>query len=523
MGAVLERLWSKGFLGGFGAPQAHPELEKLIGWDREELCAAFQRFCRQPSLAVTIVGFSDILRLESSNEDIGAFQRLKPKKDRVDMLCIFAAMAATSNQRFISRISFLFSIFDLDSNGTVNRAEFFIGVRALLHGLDLFFQSVCMPSKREMEDMTETVFDRIDADHSGVITLGEVLTWAYRTGELRRVFEPFPAADARCDEKLVKFLRDNKDFETQASVRITMSEHNHPNHKANDSEIKRRASLGLDVSRRRSLRPPKQFPKGHAWFIYRVFVILAGGEMKTTISSENLQKMMHDDQHELYIQNVLEQASGTARGLITPRERQLHGDQIPGQIRRVSCSSGDENDLTRLILHLQRYFHDRHAGEKLDALGEGSVTLRAFFCVIMHSLSIGEIETCLRWCHAFRAHDVLREYMSTGQTQDLSVEDVRTIFHAMDVDGNGVLTLQELMEGGELEEDQARALLNRLDEDHNGAVSAEELQGILRSMDRTLRHDFREAFEKDVLIHQALPFSPKSPSTIDAASPSFQH
>lgn len=498
MGAVFIRLWSKGFLGGFGTPAVHPELEKLLGWGREDLRAAFERFCRQPGLAVTLLGFADILRLESSSEERPAFQRLKPKKDKVDMLAVFAAMVATSNQRFISRVSFLFSIFDLDSSGTVNCAEFFIGVRSIVHGLVMFFDSAVMPSKRELEDTTAEVFDRIDRDHSGFISLGELLNYSYRTGDIKKVLEPFPANDHRLFEQLICFPRDtfNDKFTQAATEKIGKFQAKVDMHPYPSEQVARRHSeMGVHQNAsnaliRRAGPPPKEFTKAHAWFIYRVFNILAGVETATTIPDENLQKLRDDN---TYIYEVLNTASAAASLVTGAREKKPVGKQA-GRISIV----GDAKDLTKLVGHLQRYFHDRHAGEKLDAFGEGSVTLRAFFCVILHSLTEGEIETCLRWCQSFRAHDVLKEFMVTGQTHYIDCEDIRMIFETMDTDHNGKLTVEELMEGGELERDQAEILLKRLDGDMSGEISAAELEGVLRNMDTSIRASFRLAFEMDV-------------------------
>merc|ERR1719183_2716440 len=107
-----------------------------------------------------------------------------------------------------------------------------------------------------------------------------------------------------------------------------------------------------------------------------------------------------------YITEIVDRVSITARQVLGHTEQENKNNA--GTQRRPSIT-GDMHDLNKLIAHLQRYFHDRNAVAKLDALGEGSITLRAFFCVVLHSLSEGEIETCLRWCQAFRAHDVLKE------------------------------------------------------------------------------------------------------------------
>jgi Ca2+-binding EF-hand superfamily protein len=504
MGSSFARLWSKGFLGGFGTPHAHPELEKLMNWSREDVLEAVQRFCVQPSLAVTLSAFGEVLRMQTVEEERLAFNRLKSKNDRVDMLSVFAAMVATSNQRFISRMSCLFSLFDLDSSGTINRAEFFIGVRALFHGLSLFFESALVPSRREMEDLTGDVFDRIDADNSKFITIGELLNFAYRSGELKATLEPFPATDERIFEQLVVFSRSSDEFRSAASLHVSNildKLHLSPSgsliegfcgtrHSKYGPHALRKDKKPQFAGRAGPSKPPREFSKAHCWFVYRFFVQLAGGGMQNTLPTQTLQSTLGDENA---VDECISQVYLLAAEVIIPMDSKE--EDHPGFNKRWSIK-GDTQELGRLAAHLKRYFHDRNVVAKLDAFGEGSVTLRAFFCVIFHSLSEGDIETCLRWCQAFRAHDVLKEYMAIGNTSNLSVEDVRTIFQAIDTDCNGMITLAELIEGGELEEDQARALMQRLDEDSNGTISLDELQGILRSIDTSLRCEFQDAFHR---------------------------
>merc|ERR1711981_245526 len=76
----------------------------------------------------------------------------------------------------------------------------------------------------------------------------------------------------------------------------------------------------------------------------------------------------------------------------------------------------------------------------------------------------------------------------------MSIHDVREIFNVMDIDKNGTLTKEELMETGGLDEAQAQNLIQRLDVDNSGTLSVEELQGILRGIDTSLRNEFRTAF-----------------------------
>jgi Ca2+-binding EF-hand superfamily protein len=250
----------------------------------------------------------------------------------------------------------------------------------------------------------------------------------------------------------------------------------------------RHAARTKSVSRRDGpVKEPKQLPKAHTWFMYRVFVLMAGGGLRSNfIQTELLQKYLSDRN---YIEEILGQVSHLASLVVGPRER------ATGNGHRISIA-GDKADLDRLASHIRRYFHDRNATAKLDALGEGSITLRAFFCVILHKLTEGDVEACLAYCQTFRSHDVLREYMEGGTTHHLNIEDLRLIFQAMDADGNGMLSVEELMSGGGLSEETARHLLQRLDEDKSGTISMDELHGIVRSIDTTLRSDFKDAFSK---------------------------
>lgn len=478
MGAAAGRIWSKGLLGGFGTPAAPAELQRLLGWSREDLQQAFQKFRSQPSLAVCKDVFEDILGFDSSNAADIAFQHFKPKQHRVDMLAVFGAMVATSDQRMISRVSFLFSMFDLDNNGFINRPEFVIAMRSLLSGLSCVFQSAILPSKREFEELTVAVFDRIDEDKSDLISLGELLSYAYRSAELKQILQPFPHEDARIFEDLVDFS--NSDEFTAAVNRASIH-----------MESKIQMQLEIANSRRSiSFRPgppkrPKDFTKAHGWFVYKVFVQLGGGGVQRTIPSDELQRWVQDPHH---IQDILGTVSAAAADLLAPRQRL-------GSNRERTSVCGQPADLEKLSNHIKRYFQDRHAVAKLDALGEGSISLRAFLCVLLPSLPEREIETCLRWCACFRAHDILQEYLSGGQVQGLDSRDVQLIFSAFDFDGNGHITVEELMKGGDLTEEQAQRVIHRLDDDGSGSLSFEELHGILRTIHTTLRAEFRTAFE----------------------------
>ena len=124
MGKIASKIWSKGLIGGFGIPQMCKAVEPLASWSRSDLIDAYQHYldyCEGPSMdrhefTDVFQCFTDIVTADA------AFKALKPKKGRVDANTIFAAAVATSNQSFISKVSLIFSIFDVNSDGILGKA-----------------------------------------------------------------------------------------------------------------------------------------------------------------------------------------------------------------------------------------------------------------------------------------------------------------------------------------------------------------------------------------------------------------
>lgn len=54
-------------------------------------------------------------------------------------------------EEFISRVTFMFSVCDFNSNGSIKRSELFIGLRSLFKGLSRFFPKCKAPTAEELE------------------------------------------------------------------------------------------------------------------------------------------------------------------------------------------------------------------------------------------------------------------------------------------------------------------------------------------------------------------------------------
>eukprot|EP00438_Fugacium_kawagutii_P026172 Skav209873 [mRNA] locus=scaffold590:189815:190264:+ [translate_table: standard] len=124
MGKIASKIWSKGFLGGFGIPEMQEALRPLSSWSRSDLIDAYQHFLNYGDDTVDRHKFTDVFQCfaDTLTAD-AAFLALKPKKGRImDGNTVFAAAVATSNQSFISKVSLIFSIFDTNGDSTLNKA-----------------------------------------------------------------------------------------------------------------------------------------------------------------------------------------------------------------------------------------------------------------------------------------------------------------------------------------------------------------------------------------------------------------
>merc|ERR1719327_1037390 len=110
-----------------------------------------------------------------------------------------------SDQHFISKVSFFFSIYDFNGSGSINRPEFFISMKTMFSGLSRIFADANTPSMIQLEESTVEVFDNMDKDRSGHATLDEVLTWAYRSRPLQHVLSPFTSKSTEMFEEPISF------------------------------------------------------------------------------------------------------------------------------------------------------------------------------------------------------------------------------------------------------------------------------------------------------------------------------
>merc|ERR1740121_2962200 len=112
-----------------------------------------------------------------------------------------------------------------------------------------------------------------------------------------------------------------------------------------------------------------------------------------------------------------------------------------------------------------------------EAEGE-KISLRAFFCLVWSTCPESDIENCVKWCGLFTAKLVLEEILDEdgdGKVEDVDPEDVEAIFSAIDMNGDGKVTIEELVSDGGFSEAQARKLMSH-DRDRKGSLDMRELK-----------------------------------------------
>merc|ERR1712060_534096 len=147
----------------------------------------------------------------------------------------------------------------------------------------------------------------------------------------------------------------------------------------------------------------------------------------------------------------------------------------------------------KLCVHLEKYFQDPGAISRLDTMAEGSISLRAFYCIFLPHVPESEIESCLAWCKKFVAHKLLTDILKDPTHMKVEREDLHALFKVVDKDGDGSITMDELCNVGMLRREEGEKLMSDWDKDGSGQLNESEVKAVLVRMDSSLRNGFRNA------------------------------
>eukprot|EP00439_Symbiodinium_sp_Y106_P017955 s582_g2.t1 len=539
MGGIVDRFWAA----DGSTKVAHGCLTHLQSWSREEGYSGSGGLQRKPHVAVSVLGpglqdlrhsfenfrsagghavncrqLGQILRISNFHLTKDIFDLLLGPEhtDRglLDFWSVIGPMVVMSGQHYISRVSFLFSIFDMDGDGCLN--EF---VRC----------SSAIPSAVLVE-----MFQRFDADGSGLVSIGEIVNYAYRSEGLLRLCEPFPSREKH---EPVHFIgasasrghKAPRPGEPSLSLRrdLRMAPDPSPPQSGQNSASSGARSRHYDKPWQRAANRDG-LTKAHAWVAWICFRLFADKENPRIIHATELMNLVSRGRVKVFpmINAAVEESRDLAENIASEHD-ELGADRLVVSVSQAMLAKDFAERLERLS----------GPGTGAEAGEGGLVSMRSFLCLLWPKASDGAIECCVRWCQSFHAHQVLASLLrqkrasmrqsrfyrnsiedpmamqraASGRqpvavVDSLSREDLQVLFEALDFDGNGKLSARELCTRGGLSTKDAQKLLRIWDQDADGELTSKELSSVVQAVDPALKQQVKGMFaatKHDVMLPAA--------------------
>jgi len=494
-----------------GPPRLPQGLQFLVGWSREDLIEVMARFRSFPKLSVQAGDLAYLLgRQLSEQEARDIFASMGAQSHgSLDFLSIVLPLVVMSNQSYISKVTFLFSIADLNASGSINRPEFYIGVRSLFKGMARFCPASAPPCGGGLEKAANAVFDRIDVNQSGLVELEEMLVYAYRSKGLRELVAPFPCQDQRDFEGLIRFARGNPQQERRINQKVDM----------HAKGLRKQIMLTPDpacvagspatwLTRRTKQRERPWIlsavvTKPRVYVMWWFFNKLKKGSQ---IQRSGLLELINDPRR---LDEVLSHGAAELR----PAEL-IHQSDTMAELKVVS--------------YIKTHLCAASSVQRLkEQAKEEGLSLRALLSTMWLNVPEREINQGLKWCRQFQALAALKELLRPVQSDDvdpfqgpenealhlnLTEDDVQALFDVIDQDGNGNLSITELVALGNLSGAEAKHLEKVWDRDRSGELSQEELLASIHGRSRELRGSIKGVFAASLLISGGLvPRAPPKP------------
>jgi len=488
MGTALTTIWDKGH------PQVKESLQSLQNWSREDIQEACAKFKHDSGLAVNLGTFMRVLGFTDRQKAEAAFNELKNNRDHVEWFAVIAAMLVMSNQKYISKTTFLFSLCDFNSSGHVNVAELCIGMRYLFMGIHRFFANATVPTRDEIEKSTIAVFAKIDTHKTDYISIGEVVAFSYMSKNLRTLLGPFPSSDERIFEDLVTFAFSSKGQKIASTLRLETQEQKMLQELRLAPHAGTHTTVSPSSQRRTQARKMRNRPwhdnstitKPFAWLMYHLFTELQDAGLRA-IPNQVLADAVGDHRR---LKTLLQQFSQKAAAVDVDMNEPGH-------------------PLTLLLVLMEKHLTDKNFATRLHDHDGDAVSLHGLFCLMCPQVTEAEIDDGMRWCAAYRAHDVLSELLryktspmvdaaadAPQHTLELNIseDDVLALFEAVDMDGSGEMSMQELCEKGSLPPGEARRLIELWDRSRSGELSKGDILAIVHQVHSSVRQSMKALF-----------------------------
>lgn len=471
-----------------GAPRMPSALQVLAGWGREDLAEAIVRFRSSPTLAVYPCDLAHILGkqfTEKGTAELYSALGIRSTQ-QVDFLSMILPMVVMSDQSYISKVTFLFSIADFNSSGTINRPEFYIALRSLFKGLSRFFPSALPPSGASLEKATNRVFDKIDEDRSGLVDLEEILVFAYRSKGLRDIMAPFPGQDSRDFEELCTFAGGNSAHEKSRAQNLQLEEQGLRKKLMLTPDPAPQGATKPGPAKKKPRRPcqePAIITKPRVYVMWSVFNALqTGAQVKCGILLDFIKA-------DKKLTAALERGAGCLRD-----EGLLFNDESKQGI----------------VSYVKAHLTSASSTQKLkERPADEQISMRALLSMLWTNVPEREINQSLRWCRNFQAIAAIRELLKPTKSAmvdpdydperdavslQVTEDDVQALFDVIDLDGNGKLSVQELIKIGRLSPEEATQMSSLWDRDRDGLLTPSDFLQIIRSLGEVVNREMKSLY-----------------------------
>jgi len=220
--------------------------------------------------------------------------------------------------------------------------------------------------------------------------------------------------------------------------------------------------------------------KAHAWVAWKYLAYCSGDSSPTSVKYDVL---------EPYLFSRAKTTKALEEG--TRRDRK-------GQMDRPA-----EDDILRLRVYFETHLTSVEVQKSFKNFAGSPMSLRAFFCAVWTTCPESDIENCMKWCGLFQAKIVLEELLDEdgdGRIEDVAPGDVDAIFAAIDVNGDGEVSMEELINEGGFSEQQASKLMEA-DRSRGGALDLGELRAAANQTDAKVSESLRGMFARGSMQH----------------------
>merc|ERR1712217_925831 len=93
------------------------------------------------------------------------------------------------------------------------------------------------------------------------------------------------------------------------------------------------------------------------------------------------------------------------------------------------------------------------------------------------------------------AQFVLQEFLHASDGDpDVDLDDIEELFAAVDVNHDGVLSIDELIGQGSMDVGEAKKLIARLDRNNSGELSKGEFESVILKIDQVLKEQIKAMY-----------------------------